>query len=821
MSKIKKALILFDYSSFSSGHVWENFYKIIKNKEKKISCISYLFSNSMEKVNLEILNDSQKNCTFRPLKETITQEITKTLKFQNCLTLLSDKDVIEKIILCTKFLSQDPKRNKNLLFSLISYIFLKSRGENPHFHIPSRGTTLKFGSGINLIINEEENDECPLKGHKGFFLGHLAELHDLDHIFIFGKDPGLYTSDAHIIPQSRLIKKLSYEEAKEIPLLTTSYISPSSLSKIQKLGIQLQFGCMDPLTEKGTLIFKKEAHCGPVIKVIAVKYNVTVISITNGDMWRTSGFLIDIFKCFHDQELSLDLISTSETNITLSLDPNPEKPIEEIKSSLLTKLSAYGSVRILEGLSTVSLIGHNIRSLLPKISPIFKVFENQKIYLMSQAANDINLSFIIAPHWALKCQKELHEILFSENKKNPLFGSSWQEIHEGTAKQSSTEKTPWWSDFQKELLHLSHKETPQYIYSEKALIKNTHNLLDLNIFDKIYYAMKANHHPEILKSLFNEGIYFETVSIGEINHLKKYLPQLKTKDILFTPNFISKDEFILALKEDVTVTLDNIYPLKQWPEIFKKKSIIIRLDPGQGKGHHDFVRTAGEQSKFGILPKEIPEIVKLSKKHQIKIIGLHAHAGSGIQQSFHWKEIGFFLCKLAKNLPDIEIINIGGGLGVANKPGDPELNLINLKNYLTPLKKQFPNYKIWLEPGRYLVSNAGVLLTKVTQLKRKGHTHYLGIDAGMNTLLRPSLYGAYHHILNLSKLDQESTEIINIVGPICETGDCMGVARIFPKSEENDVLLIENAGAYGKVMSSRYNLRKEVREYFIPLEKSI
>ena len=112
-------------------------------------------------------------------------------------------------------------------------------------------------------------------------------------------------------------------------------------------------------------------------------------------------------------------------------------------------------------------------------------------------------------------------------------------------------------------------------------------------------------------------------------------------------------------------------------------------------------------------------------------------------------------------------------------------------------------------------------MTKVTQLKRKGHTHYLGIDAGMNTLLRPCLYGAYHHILNLSKLDQVSTEIINIVGPICETGDCMGVARTFPKSEENDVLLIENAGAYGKVMSSNYNLRREVGEYFIPMENNI
>ena len=135
---------------------------------------------------------------------------------------------------------------------------------------------------------------------------------------------------------------------------------------------------------------------------------------------------------------------------------------------------------------------------------------------------------------------EYHYELFSKNKKTQLFGPSWQEVHEGTKKQTSTQKKPWWPAHQKYLFDLSKKETPLYVYSEKSIIQNARDLLSLEIFNKVFYAMKANSHPEILKSLNQTGIHFETVSIGEIRHLKRVLPKLKTKDILFTPNFIGK-----------------------------------------------------------------------------------------------------------------------------------------------------------------------------------------------------------------------------------------------------------------------------------------
>ena len=134
---------------------------------------------------------------------------------------------------------------------------------------------------------------------------------------------------------------------------------------------------------------------------------------------------------------------------------------------------------------------------------------------------------------------------------------------------------------------------------------------------------------------------------------------------------------------------------------------------------------------------------------------------------------------------------------------------------LTALRSQLGNYELWLEPGRYIVAEAGVLVASVTQTKGKGDVRYVGIATGMNSLIRPSLYGAYHEIVNLTRFDEAANEIVNVVGPICETGDRLGSDRLLPTTREGDVLLIANAGAYGYVMSSRYNLREPAKEILV------
>jgi len=197
------------------------------------------------------------------------------------------------------------------------------------------------------------------------------------------------------------------------------------------------------------------------------------------------------------------------------------------------------------------------------------------------------------------------------------------------------------------------------------------------------------------------------------------------------------------------------------------------------------------------------------------VVGLHAHTGSGILQPDNWEDVARSLLAAVDVFPDVRILDLGGGLGVPEKPGQQPLDTQAMDVSLAPIREQFPNYELWLEPGRYLVATAGVLISTVTQTKGKGDVRYVGLSTGMNSLIRPALYGAYHEITNISRADEPATQVVTVVGPNCETGDRLGTDRLLPPSEEGDVLVIANAGAYGFVMSSHYNLRNPAEEVLI------
>ncbi len=160
---------------------------------------------------------------------------------------------------------------------------------------------------------------------------------------------------------------------------------------------------------------------------------------------------------------------------------------------------------------------------------------------------------------------------------------------------------------------------------------------------------------------------------------------------------------------------------------------------------------------------------------------------------------------------------MGGGLGVPENASQHSLDVQAINNSLLQAKSAFPDIQIWMEPGRFLVAEAGVLLARVTQVKSKNEVNFIGIETGMNSLIRPALYGSYHEIVNLTRLDEAPALTAHIVGPICESGDVLGYSRILPKTREGDVILIANTGAYGRVMSSHYNLREPAREIFVKL----
>jgi len=333
----------------------------------------------------------------------------------------------------------------------------------------------------------------------------------------------------------------------------------------------------------------------------------------------------------------------------------------------------------------------------------------------------------------------------------------------------------------------------------------------VGVVDRWFYAIKANAHPALLREIVTQGFGLECVSPGELDRAEGAAAAAHVP-LLFTPNFAAREEYADAYARGAVVTVDNLHPLAHWGDVFAGRELILRLDLGAGRGHHDKVKTGGAQSKFGLSLDELAEFQRLAADRGVRITGLHAHLGSGILDVSHWRDVYVQLASIGEKIGSVRVLNIGGGLGVPARSDETPLDLSVLGATLAEVKAAYPQFELWAEPGRFLVAEAGVLLCRVTQLKRKGDVRYVGVDCGMNSLIRPALYEAYHEIVNLDRLDEPGTDLVQVVGPICESGDVLGSNRRLPPTREGDVLLIAQAGAYGAAMASNYNLREPAAE---------
>ena len=679
----------------------------------------------------------------------------------------------------------------------------------------------QFAARTGVVITQgfiasDPDGECVLLGRGGsdtsaaYFAAKLSAA----GLEIWTDVPGLFSANPRIVAGARLLNILSYEEAQEIASTGGAVLHPRCLRPVRWQGIPLRVRCTTQPELAGTLISQESGRDAPGLKALSSRQGITVVSMETVGMWREVGFLVNAFQCFADLGLSIDLISTAESNVTVTLDTGQEAVDETTLESLRTSLERLCRVEIIEGAEVVSLVGQKIRALLHEIGPAFEVFAEYRIHLVSQAANDLNLSFVVEEGQAHRLLKKLHSSLVRPTHKDPVFGPTWDELQ--AEQTGSTELgEPWWSARQESLLEIGSQHSSAYVYDLETVSEACERLASLKNISRVCYAIKANNHPDILRTVEVAGLNFECVSPGEIDRVLELFPDIERKRILFTPNFAPRSEYEYGLKMGVWLTLDDLYPLREWGEIFKDREVFLRLDTGLGRGHHEHVRTAGVHSKFGIPLFELDEVRQLAKENQLKIVGLHAHTGSGILQSDNWQNVAETHIEVAQSFPDVKILDLGGGLGIPEKPGQQALNMQHLDSSLAELKKANPQYEFWLEPGRYIVAQAGVLLARVTQTKGKGEVRYVGISTGMNSLIRPALYGAYHEIANLSRLNESAGHVVNIVGPICESGDKLGNDRLLPVCEEGDVLLIANVGAYGRVMSSRYNLREPAVEIVI------
>jgi diaminopimelate decarboxylase len=363
--------------------------------------------------------------------------------------------------------------------------------------------------------------------------------------------------------------------------------------------------------------------------------------------------------------------------------------------------------------------------------------------------------------------------------------------------------------------------TPAYVYSKKYILDQINFLQNAlsDIDHLICFAVKANSNLSILK-LFKEcGCGFDIVSGGELQRVLR-VDSLNSK-IVFSGVGKSVTEIEMALNNNILAfNVESEEELFRINDISNRLSKIakvsIRVNPNVDAKTHPYISTGLKDNKFGIDETNAIKLYKKAAKlDHIKITGIDCHIGSQLTDLSPFEDAFIKLASLIDELESnqiaIEHIDIGGGIGISYNNED----ISPIDFYVQMIKKYLLKYnkKIILEPGRFLIGKAGLMLTNVEYIKKSEHKNFVLVDAAMNDLMRPSLYNAFHEVINLSNT-QDSNDIFDIVGPICETGDFLAKDRNI-KANQGDILAIMDAGAYGFSMSSNYNSRPRIPEVMV------
>ena len=662
----------------------------------------------------------------------------------------------------------------------------------------TQGFIARHGDGGTAVLGRGGSDTSA--AYFGAMLG-------ARRVEIWTDVPGMFSANPREVPEARLLARLDYAEAQEIATTGAKVLHPRSIGPCRDAGVPMRILDTERPEAPGTRI-DAQAATVPGVKAISRRNGIVLVSMESIGMWQQVGFLADIFERFRRHGLSVDLIGSSETNVTVSLDPSDNLVSTNVLEALAADLAQVCRVKVIAPCAAITLVGRGMRSLLHRLSDIWATFGRERVHLVSQSSNDLNLTFVIDEADADGLVPLLHEELVRSGampmRDASVFGPTWREITQGVVARDR----PWWHAARAALLQRAAAGTPCYAYDLPTVRERARALGNAGAIDRRYYALKANAHPAILRVLADEGFGFECVSAGELARVFEALPDLAPSRVLFTPSFAPRPEYADALDRGVTVTVDNIEALQRWPALFRGRALWLRLDLGRGDGHHQKVRTGGAEAKFGLPVARVESFVSVARSIGARIEGLHAHLRSGIESPGHWRAVYAELAGLADGIGSVDWIDVGGGLPVAYTPDAPRFDLDAWAAGLAEIKAAYPRFGLAVEPGRWLVAEAGVLLLSATQVVEKDGVRRVGADAGMNALLRPALYEAWHDIVNLSRLDSPADAGFDVVGPICETGDVLGELRLLPAgTTEGDVLLVADAGAYGMAMANTYNLR--------------
>lgn len=361
--------------------------------------------------------------------------------------------------------------------------------------------------------------------------------------------------------------------------------------------------------------------------------------------------------------------------------------------------------------------------------------------------------------------------------------------------------------------------TPLYLYDGDKITSQVKTLQQAFAAAplKIKYATKALSNINILKLIRKAGAGVDAVSIEEVKLCM--MAGYTAQEIMYTPSGVSFDEIQEAVDMGIMINLDSMPLMEQFGEVYgNSKPACIRINPHIMAGGNIKISTGHSESKFGISIEQLPAILAIVEKYQLQIVGLHIHTGSDILDAEVFLKGGNVLFEAAMQFSDLKFLDFGGGFKVAYKPNDIATDVMEVGKKVGEAFQAFcqrygRQLELWLEPGKFLVSEAGYLLIKVNVVKESPSVRFVGVDTGLNHLIRPMMYDAYHSLYNLSNPEGKKVKY-NVVGYICET-DTIAAHRELNEVKVGDLLVIKNAGAYGFSMASNYNSRLRPAEVLI------
>ncbi len=369
--------------------------------------------------------------------------------------------------------------------------------------------------------------------------------------------------------------------------------------------------------------------------------------------------------------------------------------------------------------------------------------------------------------------------------------------------------------------------SPLYVYNEAVLRERCRDLVGVCKTKGLHinYSAKANANPHLLKIIREEGCLVDAMSPGEL-----YLDLkagYKPDEILYVCNNVSPEEMKNALEKGVLVSVDSLMQVEQLCRLNRGGKIMVRFNPGIGAGHSAKVVTGGKETKFGVDPEKLPQLLEILDRYGVTLAGINHHIGSLFMEGESYIEAAKVLLDLALKLPcfeKLEIIDFGGGFGIPYHKYENQARF-DLETFSCLLNETLSDWanaynyhgKFYLEPGRYIAAECGVVLGTVYNTKTNGTKPYVGTDLGFNVLARPMLYDSFHDVEIYRNNAQKNMEELEqtIVGNICESGDIIAKNRVLPVLREGDIVAMLDAGAYGFSMSSNYTQRLRPAEVLI------